>query len=121
MLWLHVDSDPSKRATKVVVLLLACVTWLCCCVCPADGVLEGLLEHYMAELRSSATTSPCQQQLQQGGGAAGSISSEEGQTCGVCLDAAPTAMINPCEHTMCGECTAAAGTGWSVQLLLSCC
>lgn len=78
----------------------------------------------MAELRSSATTSPCRQQLQQGGGA-GSISSEEGQTCGVCLDAAPTAMINPCEHTMCGESKAAAWKGRlfsrSVQLLLSCC
>lgn len=84
-----------------------CVYDLCRAVCPADGVLEGLLEHYMAELRSSATTSPCQQQ----GGGAGSISSEEGQTCGVCLDAAPTATINPCEHTMCGESKAAAWKG----------
>lgn len=89
------------------------------CVCflaaVADAVLEGLLEQYMAELRGHSTTpaassSPCthsinqQQQQQVGGSVCGS--DDEGQTCGVCLDAAPTAMINPCEHTMCGECAA---------------
>jgi hypothetical protein len=69
---------------------------LCCC---AEGVLEGLLEQYVAELRGTCTSSPLQAQQ------CGSISSDEGHTCGVCLDAAPTAMMTPCEHTMCGECS----------------
>ncbi|WIA09414.1 hypothetical protein OEZ85_008819 [Tetradesmus obliquus] len=29
---------------------------------------------------------------------------EDGRTCGVCLDAAPTACILPCKHNMCADC-----------------
>jgi hypothetical protein len=91
-------------AWQMVGLAIGCV-WMgvsavCvpACVC-ADGVLDNLLEQYMAELRGSTTATPCQQQQQ-----FDSNSSEDGQACGVCLDAAPSAMIVPCEHTMCGKC-----------------
>lgn len=66
-------------------------------------MLEGLLEQYIAELRCPSQATGLNNHQHQQPQQCGSISSDESQTCGVCLDAAPTAMINPCEHNMCGE------------------
>jgi len=33
-----------------------------------------------------------------------SLSSEDGVTCGICLDALPATCIEPCKHVMCGKC-----------------
>lgn len=66
-------------------------------------MLEGLLGQYMAELRCPSQGTGLNNSQQQQPQQCGSVSSDESQTCGVCLDTAPTAMINPCEHSMCGE------------------
>jgi hypothetical protein len=85
-------------------------------VLDADGVLEGLLELYMAESRCSTVVSPCSQTQQQQ--CCGSECNDEGQTCGVCLDAAPSAAVNPCKHTMCGEYSTGGAVGGDRRLMV---
>jgi hypothetical protein len=134
---LHAASArPEQRARARCACILTrgtrCVLCCCCTVTAhTGGVLEQLLKQLAAELKrpssssSSSSSSPdarcsaspahhlrhtgadTREQQPSSGSACGSICSES-STCGVCLDAAPTAMIKPCEHTLCGECDARA-------------
>ncbi|KAF6259018.1 ankyrin repeat-containing domain protein [Scenedesmus sp. NREL 46B-D3] len=62
------------------------------------SMLEALLQQHRWSSAASAAALP-------GAGAAGAGSlGEDGCTCGVCLDATPTACILPCKHNMCADC-----------------
>jgi hypothetical protein len=60
---------------------------------PGPTVLDGLLRPFR---KTNQRVTPSDSRRR-------SLASEDGITCGVCLDAAPTACIVPCRHVMCGE------------------
>jgi hypothetical protein len=104
--WLHCPA----RSGRCAPLTCPCAAAAVGGVLPAGGVLEALLKQLTAELKRPGSTSPepaseqltpGQEQQQQ---AFSSSSGSDGlHTCGVCLDAAPDASIEPCKHSMCGE------------------
>jgi hypothetical protein len=62
-----------------------------------SSMLEVLLQQFRWSSAAAAAALPGNDTS-----GAGSLG-EDGRTCGVCLDAVPTACILPCKHNMCGE------------------
>jgi hypothetical protein len=66
-----------------------------------SSMLEVLLQQFRWSSAASAAAAAAALPGNEASGA-GSLG-EDGRTCGVCLDAVPTACILPCKHNMCGE------------------
>jgi hypothetical protein len=64
-----------------------------------SSMLEVLLQQFRWSSAASAAAAALPGNDTSGAGSLG----EDGRTCGVCLDAVPTACILPCKHNMCGE------------------
>jgi hypothetical protein len=64
-----------------------------------SSMLEVLLQQFRWNSAAAAAAAALPGSSVSGAGSLG----EDGRTCGVCLDAVPTACILPCKHNMCGE------------------
>jgi hypothetical protein len=67
-----------------------------------SSMLEVLLQQFRWSSAASAAAAAAAALPANDTSGAGSLG-EDGRTCGVCLDAVPTACILPCKHNMCGE------------------